>query len=141
MKRKQLLLGLLTLLPVQASSQVPLSYYFPSTPAFDPKIPSPESYFGFQVGEWHLSPDQIHAYMNTLDQVSERITLTEYARSHEQRPLLLLTITSPGNHKNIHPIRSQHLTLGDPERSASLNLESMPLVVWMGFSVHGYERS
>lgn len=141
MKRKQLLLGLLTLLPVQASSQVPLSYYFPSTPAFDPKIPSPESYFGFQVGEWHLSPDQIHAYMNTLDQVSERITLTEYARSHEQRPLLLLTITSPGNHKNIHSIRSQHLALSDPERSASLNLESMPLVVWMGYSVHGNEPS
>lgn len=124
-----------------AFSQIPLSYYLPTTVQYDPAIPTPESFFGFQVGEWHLTPDQIHAYMKALDQASDRITMEPMGRTHEQRQIWLLTITSPENHRNIQSIRQQHLALSDPAKAASLNLEAMPVVVWMGYSVHGNEAS
>jgi hypothetical protein len=38
-----------------------LNYYFPGS-SFDPDVPTPESVFGFQVGKWHLSHDQIIRY-------------------------------------------------------------------------------
>lgn len=122
-------------------TQVPLSYYLPSGVKYNPNIPTPESFFGFQVGEWHLTPDQIHAYMKALDQASDRITMEPMGRTHEQRQIWLLTITSPENHRNIEAIRQQHLALSDPAKSGSVNIETLPVVVWMGYSVHGNEPS
>ncbi len=122
-------------------SQVPLSYYFPSSVHYNPSIPTPQSFFGFQVGELHFSPDQIHAYMRTLDAASDRITIEQMGETYEQRPIFLLTITSPENHRNIQSIKEQHKSLTDPSKSSTLNLDTMPVVVWIGYSVHGNEPS
>jgi hypothetical protein len=122
-------------------AQVSLSYYLPSGVSYDPSIPTPESFFGFQVGEWHLTPDQIHAYMKALDQASDRITMEPMGTTYEQRQIWLLTITSPENHRNIQDIRRQHLALSDPSTSGSVNVDRLPVVVWMGYSVHGNEPS
>jgi len=104
-------------------------------------IPSPESFFGFPVGGWHLRPDQIAAYLTALDQASDRITMEEYGRTYEGRPLILLTITSPENHRNIRAIKEQHQGLCNPLTSTRLSLDILPVVVWMGYSVHGNEPS
>ncbi|MEX2190501.1 MAG: M14 family metallopeptidase [Bacteroidota bacterium] len=122
-------------------SQKPLEYFLPSGMAYDPAIPTPQSYFGFQVGEWHLTPEQIHSYIKTLDAVSDRITLMEFGRTYEERPMLLLTITSPENHADIERIREEHLRLSNPSGSASVAVDRMPVVIWMGYSVHGNESS
>jgi hypothetical protein len=135
-----ILMALVFITPT-APGQVRLEYYLPTDVQYDAKIPTPQSFFGFQVGEWHLSPDQIHSYMKVLDAASERITITPMGRTYEQRELWLLTITSPDNHRNIKAIQDQHNALSDPARSGSLNLTSMPVVVWMGYSVHGNEPS
>lgn len=121
--------------------QIPLTYYLPSTVQYDPQIPTPQSFFRFQVGEWHLNPDQIHSYMRALDAASDRVSVEEFGRTYEDRPMLLVTITSPENHRNIATIKQQRRQLSDPSKSAGLNLESMPVVVWMGYSVHGNEPS
>jgi len=104
-------------------------------------IPSPESYFGFAVGDRHLRPDQIVDYMKALAQTSDRVSLEQYGETYEKRPLVLMTITSPENHKNLQALKEQHRSLSDPATSGSLNLESMPVVVWLGYSVHGNEAS
>lgn len=127
------------LLPLRA--QIQLSYYLPSNVTYNPAVPTPESFFGFQVGEWHLQPDQIHAYMHALAEVSDRITIESMGKTHEQRPIILMVITSPENHGSLKAIKEEHLTLSDPARSASLKTDTMPLVVWMGYSVHGNEPS
>ena len=124
-----------------AIAQVPLSYYLAQNVTYDDKVPSPEKFFGFQVGDQHVSHDQIVAYMKELDRTSSRVTLEEYARTYENRPCLLLTITSTDNQKNIESIRQQHLKLSDPAQSAGVNVENMPAVVWLGYSVHGNEPS
>ncbi len=105
------------------------------------QAPSPESFFGFSVGERHLRPDQIVDYLITLAAVSDRIKIEQYGETYEKRPLLLLTITSPGNHKHLAEIKEQHRALTDPSKSPLLDIETMPIVVWLGYSVHGNEAS
>lgn len=113
----------------------------PKNVVFDPAIPTPAKFFGFEVGERHLNHHQVVDYLKKLDDLSERVTLVEYARTHGRRPLILLTITSPENHKNIESIRQTHLKLCDPKESKSLNLDDLPVVVNMGYGVHGNEPS
>ncbi|MFN2440731.1 MAG: M14 family metallopeptidase, partial [Chitinophagaceae bacterium] len=45
------------------------------------------------------------------------------------------------NHQNLEQIRQQHIQLSEPNKSASLNIENMPAVVWVGHSIHGNEPS
>ncbi len=124
-----------------ASAQKPLNYYLSQNVKYDEKVPNPQQFLGFQIGEQHVSHDQIVAYMKELARTSDRVTLQEYARTYENRPCLLLTISSVENQKNIEQIRQQHLKLSNPQQSASADIERMPAVVWMGYSVHGNEPS
>src|SRR5882757_6897529 len=116
--------------------QVDLAYYLPEGVTYDPKIPTPKSIIGHEVGEWHVSHDRLVNYMYALDKASDRISLEVTGYTHETRPLLLLTITSPKNHQNIESIRQQHLTLGDASKSGSADTKNMPVVFYMGCSIH-----
>ena len=108
---------------------------------FDPGIPTPESVIGFEVGTWHVRHDLLVKYMERLAAASDRIQLTVTGKTYEDRPLLLLTISSPENLERIDEIREQHLRLSDPSSSGELELTDMPLVVNLGYSVHGNEPS
>ena len=79
--------------------------------------------------------------METVAEASDRVTMATYGYTYEGRPLMLLTFTSPENQQNIESIRERHLQLTDPSVSASLEVSGMPVVVWMGYSVHGNEAS
>ncbi len=121
-------------------AQTDLSYYLPAN-EYHESIPTPKEVLGYEVGEWHVNNDQLLRYMEAVASVSDRVSLEIYGRSYENRPLLLLTITSPDNHKNIESIRKNHLALSDPARQKNLNTANMPSVVWLGYSVHGNESS
>jgi hypothetical protein len=124
-----------------ASAQVPLSYYLPADVTYNAQVPTPQQFLGYQVGEWHVGHDQLVAYMRKLAAVSDRIEIAEYGRTHENRPLVLLTITSPANGAKIEQLKEQHRALSDPAKSAALDVRSMPGVVWLGYTVHGNEPS
>jgi hypothetical protein len=119
----------------------PLSYYLSENTVYDKNIPTPEEYFGFQIGEQHVSHDQLVGYMRELDRLSDRISLQVVGRSFENRPLMVLTITSVENHKNIEAIRKNHVALTDPSVSAGQDVSKMPIVVYQGHSIHGNEAS
>lgn len=136
-----LLFSLFCLSSTIAFGQLDLSYYLPKGVTYNQEIPKPKDVIGHEVGEWHVSHDKLVFYMKTLAASSDRITIKEYARSFENRPLLLLTITSPNNQAKIDQIRQEHLDLSNPEKSAGLNTAEMPSVVWAGYSVHGNEPS
>lgn len=121
--------------------QPDLSYYLPESTPYDPKIPTPQSIIGHEVGEWHVTHDRLVNYMYALDKSSDRISLEVTGYTHEARPLLLLTITSPQNHQNIESIRAQHVQLTDATKSGSLDTKNMPAVFYIGFSIHGNEAS
>jgi len=123
------------------SQQKPeLSYYLPEGVTYDPDIPKPASVIGHEVGEWHVTHDKLVEYMKALAAASDRVQIENRGTTFEGRPLLLLTITAPENHRKLEQIREQHLALTESGAS-SLDIESMPVVVYQGFSIHGNEPS
>ena len=121
-------------------SQVSLDYYLNPDHPYNPSIPQPKSLLGYEVGTWHVSHDQLVSYMYSLAAQSDRIHIENRGTTYENRPLLLLTITSPENHKKIEEIKSNHRALTEPNADA-IAIEEQPLVVYQGFSIHGNEPS
>lgn len=136
--------GLLLLLGVctSAGAQSPANC-LPDNDQYDTNIPTPEDYLGFPLGKWHLNYEQISGYLQALAKASNRINITETGRTHEDRPLLLLTVSASGNlsTKRLGQLRSEHLELSNPQRGGGAVLDKMPVVVYQGFSVHGNEPS
>ena len=140
---KKFVLILLLSLPIISIAQeytVDLSYYLPKDVTYDPAIPTPKSVIGHEVGEWHVTHDKLAQYMLALAEASDRINIENRGSTFEGRPLLLLTITSPANHSNIESIRTKHVALTQ-QGAASLDISTMPAVVYQGFSIHGNEPS
>ncbi len=118
-----------------------LSYYLPAAVTYNSAIPTPKQVVGHEVGEWHITHDRLVLYMKTIDAASDRVHAVVTGITHEGRQQLALFITSPANHARLEEIRKQHLRLSDAEQSAVLNTAEMPLVVWIGCSIHGNEPS
>jgi hypothetical protein len=137
---KQTLLLLSLFLVVQLTAQQELNYYLPNMD-YDPSVPTPEEILGFQIGEWHLTHDQVVFYLKILAEKSDRIQLTEYARSYEDRPLIYLTITSPQNQQRLETIKKDHRSLWDPSQKPEVTPSEQPVVIYQGFSIHGNEAS
>ena len=125
-----------TLLPAQEK----ITYYLPDI-EYNSSIPTPESVLGHQVGEWHVSHDKLVQYMEKLAESSDRIIIEEYARSHENRPLLNLIISSPDNLARIDEIKATHQKLCIPNKSDEVDTAEEPIVVYQGYSIHGNESS
>jgi len=129
------------LFSIPGFTQTGLDYYLPDGVELDASIPTPSEVLNMEVGEWHVRHDQLVQYMYAVAEASERISITEYGRSYENRALLSLVITSPENHERLEEIREQHVMLSDPERSGDLDVSAMPVVVQLSYSVHGNEPS
>jgi Zinc carboxypeptidase len=136
-----LFLCIFCLTNIQVKSQEPDSYYLPQNVVYDKNIPTPQQFLGYQVGDWHIPYYQLVNYLKKVDELSDRFTMVEYGHTHEAKPLYLITITSKTNHANIDQIKKEHHALVEPDKAAKLEIKNMPLVTWMGYSVHGNEAS
>lgn len=132
---------LLTLISFVTVAQVDMSYYLPSGISYNPDIPTPKEVLGYHPGEWHVSHDQLLYYMREVSEASDRMVMQEIGRTYEGRPLIQLTVSTPSNLANLDQIKADHLKLTDPSASGSMNTSEMPIVVWLGYSVHGNEAS
>ncbi|MFC3880022.1 M14 family metallopeptidase [Algoriphagus namhaensis] len=122
-----------------SQAQVDLSYYLPQGYTYNPSVPTPEQVLGYQVGEWHVTHDQLVIYMKAVAEASDRVKFEETGRTYEKRPQTLLTISAPSNLAKIDQIKADRKKLRDP--NASIDTENMPVVMFMGYSVHGNEAS
>jgi hypothetical protein len=118
---------------------VDLSYYLPKEYTYNPAIPTPEQVLGYQVGDWHVTHDQLVMYMKAVAAASDRVIIQETGRTYEMRPQVVLTISSPANLAKLDQIKADRVKLRDP--NSSLDIEKMPVVMFMGYSVHGNEPS
>jgi hypothetical protein len=121
--------GLAILLLASSLSARTAQDYLPEDADPDPAIPTPESVLGWDVGDWHVSHDKLVHYMQTLAAASPRVSIKVTGYTYERRPLLQLAITSVENQGKLETLRQQHLE------------GAGPLVVWLGYSVHGDEPS
>ncbi|MCB9833990.1 MAG: hypothetical protein H6807_16130 [Planctomycetes bacterium] len=141
MTRATILALFLALLAWPAVAQEPrLEDYFPTGTDHDPAIPSPAAILGHEIGAWQLRPDQIVRYAEALAAASDRVEIQVQGRSHEQRPLVLLTLSSPRNLARQEEVRRRRRGLLDPDQEAA-RLDDLPLVIWTGHSIHGDEAS
>ncbi len=117
--------------------QTALSWYLPDETRYNAVFPTPQSVLGWEVGTWHVRHDQLVRWFQTVAAESPRVKLEIYGYSHEQRPLLLATVSSAENLARIDEIRDAHVRAvlaGEEDHDG-------PEVVWMGYSVHGNEAS
>ncbi|MDX2246152.1 MAG: M14 family zinc carboxypeptidase [Bacteroidia bacterium] len=135
------IMGILCMFTPALFSQISLDYYLPQGITYDPAVPKPSEILDYEVGEWHVSHDQLVYYMREMDRLSNRISLEVIGRTYENRPLLHLVITSPENHRNLEEIRQKHIALTWPDKAGNLDIRQMPVVVHMGYSIHGNEAS
>ncbi len=119
-----------------------LKYYLPDSITYNPSIPKPKDIIYHEVGEWHVTHDRLVNYMKAIAAAApDRVKLETMGFTYENRPQVLLIITSPKNQQRLEEIRQQHIKLTDPSQSSSVNIDNMPIVVWIGHSIHGNESS
>lgn len=133
-RRVLVCLALMLALAATAAAQGDLSYYLPAGTKYSPAVPAPPDVLGFVPGERHVHHHQLVAYLQAVDAASDRVTMERTGTTHGGRPLYLLTISSPRNLARIEAIRTEHLKMAPPT-------DESPVVVWMGYSVHGNEPS
>ncbi|NRB51105.1 MAG: zinc carboxypeptidase [Saprospiraceae bacterium] len=138
--RLALLLGLICWVSLAQAQKKELTYYLPDI-EYNPEIPTPEQVLGYQIGEWHMSHDQLIYYMRTLAAASPKIQLVEHARTFEGRPLIHLIVSSTANHNRLEEIREKHVQLSDPTSASELNTADMPVVIHQAYGIHGNEAS
>lgn len=117
-----------------------LDYYLPQNGTYNTKIPTPKSILNFELGEMHTDHTQVANYMREVAKASDRIKIETTGYTFENRPLQLLTISSPKNLANIDEILKRHVAITDANTNNS-DLSDLPIVVYLGYSIHGNESS
>ena len=121
------------------SSQTHLSYYFGDNTNFDESIPKPSEIIGHEVGEWHVTHDKLVQYMYAVAEASDRVLIEETGKTYENRPLLILKVSSNKNIEVLEKIQKKHIEISDGKKMNEF--ENMPAVVYLGYGVHGNEAS
>jgi len=115
-------------------------YFFKKFHPFNSKVPTPEEFLGYAIGEHHTRHDLIVNYLTKLAEVSDRASIYEYGKTHEGRKLIMLTVSAPENIKNIDILKEQHLAFTKPSVTPT-NYNDIPIFINLGYNVHGNEPS
>ena len=109
--------------------------YWPDA-QYDPAIPTVEAVLGYAPGDritWHR--DVIRYFEALAAAAPERMVITEYARSWENRELILAVVSAPENIANLDAIKSNMQRLADPritsESEAAQIIESQAAITWL----------
>tara|TARA_B100000900_G_scaffold119165_2_gene100473 strand:- start:21734 stop:24280 length:2547 start_codon:yes stop_codon:yes gene_type:complete len=115
-------------------------YFLENNGPYDNKIQTPEQFLGYEIGFEHTRHDLILAYLNYLSNASEKAEIIKYGDTHEGRDLIMLTVSSANNLKNIDKIREEHLGYTIPKVNPIIN-KDLPIIINLGYGVHGNEPS
>ena len=124
-----------------------LAYDEPFFPAADHEagVTPPDELLGFPLGERPATVEEIRTCIQTWARQSPRVRLVDYAKSHRDRQLSLLVISSENNLDRIDEIRRDWDRLWDPRSTpraeADRLLRRTPAVAYFGYSIHGDELS
>lgn len=133
---RKIFIALLLLITVDLSAQN--DYFFAKGEKFNESIPTPEQFFGFEIGKALVRYDKVVEYYKLLAEKSDRATFEVIGHSHENRDYVILTVSSPENIRNLEAIREKHLKLVDPSQNES-NYDDQKIIIQLGYNVHGGE--
>jgi Zinc carboxypeptidase len=107
--------------------------------------PTPEAWFGHRIGADRqlLDWDRVVSYFNALAASSDKIRVTEYGRSAENRPLIVATIAAPETLRTLDRYREIQRRLADPRITTPAQAEAMfkegKNIVLLTCSIHADE--
>jgi hypothetical protein len=108
-------------------------------------ITSPGAELGFNLGDDYQLANytRLSAYWRKLAQESDRVSVVEYGKTSEGRPMLMAIVTSPANHRNLPHYKdiSRRLALAEgltDEQAHQLAAEGKA-VVWIDAGLHATE--
>ena len=108
-------------------------------------VDHPNKFLDFDYATRVATPEQITSALISWVNQSDRLKVIEYARSHENRPLHAVFISSPKNLNNLNSIKDNISQLADAritnDRKAKTLINELPAVAWMAYSIHGNETS
>jgi hypothetical protein len=122
--------------PAQAAS-------CPTTPTYDPRVPTPEAALGFPLGVGQsrvVTNEEIVSYVEAVDAASDRVTSFEAGKTWAGRPMKVAIVSSREHMRpsELRRIRERFVAVRDGRRES---LRSSPALVWLAGNVHGGETS
>ncbi|MEZ4994456.1 MAG: M14 family zinc carboxypeptidase [Saprospiraceae bacterium] len=113
--------------------------------SYNPSIPSPQDFLGYELGDQFTLYANAVAYFHALAAASDRITINQYGATYEGRPLINLVVTSPQNHARMEEILAEHHklmnTAGLSASQIDALVEPMPVFTSFSYNIHGNEAS
>ena len=102
---------------------------------YEDTVDHPNTFLDFAYADRVATPEQITSAVNSWVNQSDKLKVIEYARSHENRPLHAIFISSPSNLKNLDEIKGKLAELSNPrvtnDRRAISLIEDLPAIAWM----------
>jgi hypothetical protein len=109
------------------------------------QVPSFAEVTGHGFGDRVTLHHEAVRYLEALAASSDRVRVVEQGESWEGRKLMVAIVTAPENHARLDEIRGVAQRLGDPRATAPGDaarlMESQPVIMWYGGSIHGFELS
>lgn len=108
-------------------------------------VPTPESHFGHKIGADRqlLDWNEVFTYFQALAKTSDKILVSEYGRTAENRPLIVATIATPETLRNLEKYRDIQRRLADPRGTTEAQAAPLFLqgknVVLITCSIHATE--
>ena len=122
----------------------------PTTPTYDPSVPTPESVIGFPLGRGQpivVSTAQSDQYVEEIDAASNRVIAFNFGRSVSGQPLKAAIVSTERNvqARNLaeiaRRINAMRLQRSDARANAARWAKTTPAILWLAGNVHGGETS
>ncbi len=102
------------------------------------QLQSPSEFLGYKLGDQFTRHHRVVEYFQHVAENSPMVTLQEYGRTYEDRPLLLAYVGTESNLNQVETIRTDNLKrAGVMDGSPSTNIG----IVWLSYNVHGNEAN
>lgn len=113
---------------------------------YNPEVPTPASYFGYEIGDDLTEHYPMIGYIKELEAAApDRVKVIRIGTSQERRPMYLVVISSPENMQNLESYREAVSTLKDPTitspSEAEQIAENTPVISWMNYANDGEESA
>ncbi|MEL7491854.1 MAG: M14 family zinc carboxypeptidase [Pseudomonadota bacterium] len=134
---RAVIVALLTIFFAFNANAEPIDFFKADGVDYDPAITTPDRFLGHGLGDKPVRHDMMVGYLRSLARQSPRITSETIGFTHEGRPILFFTVTSPENQDRIDEIRQAHKA----RLAAGAEATDGPSVVWLNYGVHGAESA
>ena len=101
-------------------------------------LKSPSEFLGYEIGTQFSRHSQVVDYFDHIaSEMNKNVSLVNYGKTYERRPLFYAVISSEKNMSEIENIRLNNLSALD-SNGEKINNKA---IVWLSYSVHGNESS